>query len=184
MAITTWYLQYRGSGFGPLSLAEIKMVIKSGKMQGPLFAMGPGLEKWTKIENVPQLEDLMNLMKGIETNSFKEKRKSERTELIAVVRFHYKDDPSGSHHLGVCRDLSTGGMMIVTHHLPPKNAAIVELEVQPEEESCVTPFAVNGVVRHMLADKSGYSIEFINLPQKAAQEIQQHINSSKKNKSA
>jgi hypothetical protein len=151
------------------------MVIKSGKMQGPLFAIGPGLEQWTEIESVPELEDILNLMRGIEKTQLSDKRKGQRAELIAVVRFHFKEDPPQTNHIGICRDLSTGGMMIISQHLPPRDAAIAQIEIHPEEESTVEPFAATGVVRHILDDKSGFSIEFAHIPNKAIQQIEQHI---------
>lgn len=53
-----WYLQFEGSEFGPLSLKELKVVIKSKQFQGgALFVFAEGLAEWMPLERIQKYLD-------------------------------------------------------------------------------------------------------------------------------
>lgn len=182
--MNTWYLQFKGSDFGPLTISEVKMVIKSGRFKGPLYAMGPSVDKWTPIQEIEELGEVNNLIVSKLESEAANRRKHERVHLLAIVYFKFKEPHSASAEesnslIGICRDLSVDGMKILSQFLPKKMAEIVRLEVCPEGESIINNFKVSAVVRHIMPDKTGFSVEFVDLPMTTKNEIEEYIKINK-----
>lgn len=181
--VSSWYLQFEGSDFGPFSISEVETILRSGKIQGKLFAWQPGQPKWAPIEEIPELSQVLDLVKNSEIGISKhgDKRKHIRVPMIATVRFSLGSDnrdgsPSGT---GICRNISVSGMMILSIKSPGYSRALITLTVTPQGLPTVYPFEVQGTVRQVLDGEAGFSVEFIDLPPKVELEIERFIETRK-----
>jgi len=90
-----------------------------------------------------------------------EKRKHARRPLIAKVMIA----DGGKLIVGMCRDISIGGMQVMTEYLPEKAGARLKLNVSPTDMSKpgFQPFVAEGIVVRIMDDRRGFSFRFENL---------------------
>jgi|GEM_PF-6166371 len=123
----SFFLQFKGSKFGPLTLQECILLIHSGHLKDqPVFVWKYGMQDWVPIEEIPELTDFRNLL----LNSKKKPvnlRSDNRLHLLAKCALHFEDGSSG---IGVCHDISKTGIMILTDMVKPLGYQ-ADLEIFP-----------------------------------------------------
>lgn len=168
-AVQTWYLQYDGSEFGPLSLLEIQQIVNSKKLAGPLFAWRPGFAKWLPVKEVVELTQLMQETKILATEPREaNKRGNARLPFLATVKFTTPGDISRENlkFTGISRDISEGGMLIMTKDFPGKTGEQLFVRVEPASDVGIPNFEIVGQVRRVLPNKDGFGLEFKQMPKK------------------
>ncbi len=67
--------------------------------------------------------------------------------------------------VGMCRDISIGGMQVMTEYLPEKAGARLKLNVSPTDMSKpgFQPFVAEGIAVRIMDDRRGFSFRFENL---------------------
>jgi hypothetical protein len=164
-----WYLQFEGSEFGPLTVSEALVVVKSGKLKGELYAWTPGFVAWKPITEVKELTELNGQIKRIGSPS--DRRSSTRVALLASVRYDngLMTQAGGQIFPGICRDISEGGIQILGQSFG--GGSLVHMEVSPMNNDEIKPFETFGTVRKLLPNNQGFSVQFKALPETAREQI-------------
>lgn len=182
-----WFLYYSDTQFGPFGYSEVVRFLKIGKIHGGVHAWREGMENWQRLERVtefkPEVESLIakgeatpteETEKGIDAN---EKRVTPRRPLVARILMAHDD----SVITGMCRDISIGGMQVLTDKVPGKAGTRLRLNVSPsgeERDKGIQPFVAEGVIVRVLEDGRGFSFRFEKLTDNSRKAIEKYIATS------
>lgn len=195
-----WFLYYNDSQFGPFSEEEITRFIESGKIHSKVHIWKEGQKNWERLESIqlfaPLLEDSKNKTPKspksakqaaasiLDNKDVKlEQRRGSRTPLVAKVVLagatKGKEQPKLA--VGICRDISVGGMQVLTDQVPGPVGTTVKLNVSPseyEKSKRIEPFVADGVIVRILEDGRGFSFRFEKLSAQARESIEAYIEST------
>jgi len=156
-----WFLQFQGSKFGPLSMDEVKVILSSGKLTGPLFAWKQGMADWEAVEH---LHDLAPFMSAGRRTANVDQRRATRIPFMATVKFSGAGVGQGLvMYTGICRDLSKGGMSVMSSSNPGFPGSLVTLTIEPVSDASLPRLAVEAVIVRLLKDNQGFSVRFSKL---------------------
>jgi hypothetical protein len=178
----TWYLQFEGSEFGPLTLREALLILKSGKLKGVVRARKEGTSQWFLTDVIPELApDPKAFRKMMEAKPHlgEDKRKNARAALLAEVHFSSGDgrgDPSV--YSGICRDISVRGMLILTTRCPTSAGAKVKLDVVPLKNQGLDSFVCMAEIVRILPEKNGFSVQFDKMPEAVLAALTKYVSGS------
>lgn len=142
-----WYLQFEGSEFGPLTLEEVRVIQKSGRLKGKLYAWHEGMEHWIPVDQLPQLPD------GVDPTPENERRTGNRIPFLATVSF------AGA--VGICRDLSPTGVQIFSNRFPGSKGTPIDLALTPIAP--LPELKTSAEVIRILSDGRGFAARFTAL---------------------
>ena len=177
----TWYLYYNQSQFGPYSDTEIVRALKLGKINGGVFIWKEGMTGWERLSEVPHWKTVLE-REGMRSKpsqkELREQRKTPRLPLVAHILFADGDQVIR----GVCRDISVGGMQVLTDRFPGDVGHRIRLNVSPSsdtltEKEAPAPFVAEGVIVRILEDGRGFSFRFDRLPEESRRIIEEYIRS-------
>ncbi|MGE0617154.1 MAG: GYF domain-containing protein [Bacteriovoracia bacterium] len=182
-----WFLYFNHSQYGPFSLSEVERYLKIGKINGRVHAWRDGMDGWHRLK---EIEDFKGIVKklaasGEETITVEleqprapgdrtiDLRSTPRKPMVARIMLAHQDGIM----VGVCRDISVGGMQILTEKPPGPIGTRVRMNVTPTEENHFDPFVAEGVVVRVLEDGRGFSFRFEKLNADATKAIEKYITS-------
>lgn len=200
-----WYLHFGGSQFGPFSEAELSHVIEAQNVDDTAHVWKQGFSHWKKIKEVPALEKLLkpslpqvdapppfgseaapapvvklsgrsaggaSKKSGTKEVKNSERRSSPRKPLVA--RLFLSNDKEVV--VAVCRDVSIGGMQVLTDHVPGEVGTVLKLNVSPAQDSkAVKGFVAEGEIVRVLEDGRGFSFRFTRLSEDARKAIGAYV---------
>jgi hypothetical protein len=82
--------------------------------------------------------------------------------------------------VGVCRDISIGGMQVLTENIPGAAGTRLRMNISPSSQESgrkIEPFVAEGIVVRILEDGRGFSFRFEKLPEPAKQAIEAYFES-------
>ncbi len=185
-----WFLHYNDTQFGPFSQSEVDRFLRIGKLHGRVNAWKNGMEGWALLERISAFADAVEESKKARAakksgapaapSAPKEQRKGPRSPLVAKIFLARDPSTSGSVIVGVCRDISVGGMQVLAEKSPGKAGERVKMNVSPAGESHgkIQPFVAEGVIVRQLEDGCGFSFRFDQLSDHAKRSIEEYIGSS------
>jgi hypothetical protein len=181
----SWFLFYSESQFGPFSEEEVSRFLRIGKIHGRVFAWCDGMADWERLEKI----SLFTVAVGESKKARKERRtgsepsnKQERSEQRdtprrpLVARILLADNREVN--VAVCRDISIGGMQVLTDQVPGEVGTRLKMNVSPargERNRSITPFVAEGIIVRILEDGRGFSFRFERLSNDAKQVIDEYI---------
>ncbi|NBU19948.1 DUF4339 domain-containing protein [bacterium] len=185
-----WFLHYNDSQFGPFSQAEVIRFLQIGKINPRVHAWAQGMANWQRIESISELSSHTE-KKDVSPPSFQktkgsshseggahfsgqEQRSSPRRPLLAKMIL--SDDQSVI--IGMCRDISVGGMQVLTDEAPVKVGTLIKLNVSPSTNETgpnIPPFVAEGKVVRILEDGRGFSFRFTKLSDTARKSVEIYI---------
>jgi hypothetical protein len=165
-----WFLFQSESQSGPYSEIEMKRLISVGQVFRDSFVWQDEFPDWKPILQVPEF--LGGFQKAI-TEPIKpsDRRESPRKPLVARIYLTNEKEIAS----GMCRDISVGGMQVLTDTLPGKTGDRIHLNVMPPESSGLAPFVAHGVIVRILEDKRGFSFRFTDINDDAKSSIERYI---------
>ncbi|MGK5083057.1 GYF domain-containing protein [Bdellovibrionota bacterium FG-1] len=193
--VSEWFLYYNETQFGPFSSEEISRFLRVGKIHGRVHIWRDGMPNWTKIEAVTQfLADVAEAKQAREkkvagqgktppapreSEKEKEQRKTLRKPVVAKIMMANQE----ALIVAICRDISIGGMQVLTDRIPGKPGTRIKLNVSPAGRSGaadvaqgdIEPFVAEGVVVRVLEDGRGFSFRFERLPEASQRAIEKYI---------
>ncbi len=95
-----------------------------------------------------------------------------------VARILMAGDEEAKVVVAMCRDVSVGGMQVLTDHLPGGIGARIRLNVSPASDSSeprIRPFVAQGVIVRILEDGRGFSFRFDRLRGDARRSIEDYV---------
>jgi len=191
----TFYLYFNSTQYGPFSEAELEHVLKSRKLGRSTYLWTPGWATWKRMSEIAEYASFFEqVAPPPPTKSKKEKtspsirvskRKSAeatgadsserrgmpRRPLVARLFMHNDKDVI----IAVCRDISIGGMQVLTDRVPGPVGSTVKLNVSPGDPSKVKGFVAEGTIVRHLEDGRGFSFRFTKISDDARKTIQKYI---------
>ncbi|MCM2279410.1 MAG: GYF domain-containing protein [Oligoflexia bacterium] len=181
-----WFLYYNDSQFGPFSAGEVNRYLAIGKINERVFAWRDGMSGWERIEKIkefrlpPVISQAESLGGGrirIEREGTRrtENRKAPRRPLVAKILATNERALVA----GVCRDISVGGLQVLTDRVPGPVGGRIKLNVSSVGEggNAIDPFVAEGVIVRILEDGRGFSFRFERLGDGARKAIEKYIGS-------
>jgi hypothetical protein len=167
-----------GNEYGPLTLRELQVILKSGKLQGVVHVSKDGMGSWQSVQEIPELNspDRPERLPAAAELKGPEQRKNPRVPLIAEVRFSSGDgrgDPNV--YVGICRDISARGILVLTKRCPTTPGVKVKLEVIPLESQGLGSFTAFAEIVRIVPGKNGFSTRFEMMPEIARQALEEYI---------
>ena len=77
--------------------------------------------------------------------------------------------------IAVCRDISIGGMQVLTDRVPGPVGSKLKLNVSPGDPSKVKGFVAEGEIVRVLEDGRGFSFRFRKITEEARRTIEKYI---------
>lgn len=166
-----WFLFFNENQSGPYSVEEAISVAKINSLSlEESFAWREGMAGWSLLSEIDAFKTKLtsNLLPtstasqvSTHTNAVTEKRTSPRKPLTAKVLI-----TDGAEVVsGVCRDISVGGMQVLSNYAPARVGVSMKINVSPTDESNpqFLPFVAEGIVVRIFEDKRGFSFRFSEL---------------------
>lgn len=174
----SWFLFYNDSQLGPFSAAEVRRSLKVGKIHGRVHAWREGLKGWERLERLDEFTEAVvhSAPALVKEEATREMRRTERRPVVARILLSNQRTV----FVGVCRDISLGGMQVLTDKVPGLVGTHIQLNVSPVEgiTKTIAPFTAKGVIVRVLEDGKGFSFRFEELSPKARESIDLFIASS------
>ena len=179
-----WFLHHDHSQFGPFSIEEVKRFIQVGKINGRVHGWREGMKTWDRLERITefaidfakQVPPKRDPKKDLKKDPQSDQRTAPRRPLIAKILLTDERNVI----VGVCRDISVGGLQILTDRLPGKVGTTLKMNLSPSNNDSgksIESFVAEGVVVRILEDGRGFSFRFKQLSEKAKQAIEAYIES-------
>ena len=167
-----WYLYLQESQWGPFSQQEVLHLLKIGKVNTQSFAWKEGMKNWEPLQNVATFQSAMVAEKPKKNNQ----RSHPRRPLVAKILM--SDEQSVI--LGVCRDISVGGLQVLTEEVPGEVGVKLKMNISPSSNEVgkkVEAFVAEGTIVRILEDGRGFSFRFERLPESSRKAIEAYIES-------
>jgi PilZ domain/GYF domain 2 len=158
-----WFLFQNEIQTGPYPEIEIQRLIQTGQVTSDAFVWQEAFSDWKPIGEVSAFP--------IASAAAKDRRVSPRKPLLAKI-YLTNDKEFAS---GVCRDISVGGMQILTETPPGKSGDRIHLNVMPPDSTGLAPFVAHGVIVRILEDQRGFSFRFTEINDEARAAIERYI---------
>ena len=190
-----WFLHYNESQFGPFSHTEVVNSLRIEKITPRVHAWCQGMVNWERIERIAEFQGVgqgtevippqfRKSKKAAQNDSFVQGQQYDQQQRIhprrpLVAKMILSDDQSVI--LGVCRDISMGGMQVLIDEAPVKTGILIRMNVSPstnETGPTISPFVAEGKVVRILEDGRGFSFRFTKLSDTAKKSIETYIESN------
>ncbi len=177
-----WFLFFNEAQNGPFSTEEVERLLLVGKVHGRVHAWAYGMKDWARLESLTEFraaaEAALPLIEEARTRTI-ELRSTPRKPLVAKIVVA----GAGKLVMGICQDLSVGGMLVLTNDNPGPPGAVIRLNVSPTgsgsgSQPLMNPFAAEGVVVRRLEGGHGFSFRFTKLDPHAKEAIEAYLGSS------
>jgi hypothetical protein len=182
LASREWFLYYNDSQYGPFTEEEVQGLAGVGKITVDSLVWKDGMSDWEKIGTLTHFRNYFvnvvaksaALEKTVTIDKTGEqKRAGQRKPVLAKVMIAEGDKIL----IGMARDISIGGMQVLSDYLPSKVGSRLKLNISPPEPagSSFLPFVAEGVVVRLLEDRRGFSFRFDELSTSARQIIERIV---------
>ncbi len=164
--LRTWFVQLDGDKqyVGPISDSEVAGHLQAGRITAKTFMWKKGMKDWLTADSIPQWAGQLPEEKAAP----KDKRSAPRKPFEAKILLTDGKEVGEA----VCRDISIGGMQLLTTIVPGPVGTKLRLNVSP---SAGGGFACDGEIIRVLEDGLGFSFRFEHLPPDAKKAIEQYI---------
>lgn len=153
--------------YGPYSLAVIKKLFKENRINAKTFIFVRGMSDWMMLAEVADFSEIFeDAPPPIEET---DRRANKRKPFIARMYI----ESSQQVYVGVCRDISVGGMQVLVDHIPAKIGENISINVHPENTE--HHFVAGGNIVRLLDGGQGFSFRFTELGEEAKEAIQNYL---------
>ncbi|MBC7387352.1 MAG: DUF4339 domain-containing protein [Cryobacterium sp.] len=181
-----WFLFFNESQHGPFSEDEIEGMLGAGKANGETFVWKDGMSDWERLDSVHAFSTATasathsgSSSAAISGNQSRtgevspagsEKRLYSRKPLLAKIMIVDGDQLL----VGMARDVSVGGMQVLSEFVPSKVGSKLKLNISPSDPAnpSFLPFVAEGLVVRLHEDRRGFSFRFEELSSSARQIIE------------
>ncbi|MBU6376563.1 MAG: DUF4339 domain-containing protein [Bdellovibrionales bacterium] len=177
----SWYLYYNDSQFGPFTEEDIHRFLRIGKIHGEVHIWKDGMAGWEKIKRLDSFKESVSEAKSARTTKRAEKRKSPRVPVVARGLMA----TGGKVFAAVCRDVSVGGMQVLTRDLPGPVGSRLKLNISAPVTAAgkkIESFVAEGEIVRLLEDGRGFSFRFDGLSDRSRSCIEAYIESNETRK--
>ena len=165
-----WFLFQNETQTGPYPETELKRLIQVGQVMAGAFVWQEAFSDWKPIHEVPEFSTGAAAQVQVQIKP-SERRSAPRKPLVAQIYLTNQKEISS----GVCRDISIGGMQVLTDALPGSTGEKIRLNVMPPGSTGLKPFVAHGVIVRILEDKRGFSFRFTEINEEARASIERYV---------
>jgi hypothetical protein len=177
-----WFLFQNDAQTGPYPTSELIRLQVAGQITPSAFVWQEKFTEWKPFTEVAELKAAVGSLQAPvvtasptlhSTTSAKpaDKRAAPRKPLTAQIYLTNQKDLV----VAVCRDISIGGMQVLTDRVPGTVGTTVRLNVVPPSDSGLAAFVAEGVIVRVLEDQRGFSFRFTKLNDEAKKSIESYI---------
>ncbi len=174
-----WFMFQNENQTGPYQTQELKRLITAGQVLETAYVWQEKYTEWKLVSEVAELKETRAvgappLPKTAEKSLSElkpEKRTVPRKPLLAQVYVTNQSELA----TGICRDISVGGMQLLTDKIPGQVGSSIQLNVTPPKDSGLKPFVAEGVIVRILEDKRGFAFRFTQISADAKKSIESYI---------
>ncbi len=164
-----WYLYVDQVQKGPFSTEEVQRLVDLERVVGDAQIWQDGMKGWAAISEIEPFKKSVKKAPAQEKN--KNQRTASRRPLVARIFVSNEETMV----IGICRDISVGGMQVLTDRIPGNVGARIRLNVSPSDAKELSPFVAEGEIVRVLEDGLGFSFRFDELDSNARKSIQAFI---------
>lgn len=200
-----YYTYFRKTQYGPFSKKELLHAILTQKIDRTAYLWTPGWPNWRPLSEVPEfgpqlasvnpprppelqavktsktaradgpVPETMGVVLATQAGvDASDRREAPRRPLVARLFLHNDKDVI----VAICRDISVGGMQVLTDRVPGGPGTRIKLNVAPSDAAQkVTGFVAEGEIVRVLEDGRGFSFRFLRISREAQQAIEKYIES-------
>ncbi len=190
--VHAWFIYAHDTQFGPFSQAELQQSLQSQNIAETDFVWRQGFSNWKPLKEVDELADALESMRPTKKNTQApppvpsgkkaERRRSPRKPLVAKLFIHNEKDLV----IAMCRDISMGGMQVLTDRIPGELGEKIKLNVSPNGPGAAKStdadefkgFVAEGEIVRILEDGRGFSFRFTKLSPEAKKAIDDYLKTS------
>lgn len=175
-----WYLFHNQAQVGPFSAEEVQRFLRIGRVSPDTFAWRDGMEDWARLGKLEGFTGVAPVSSArAEKENRKERRSAPRRPLVARIWMTDEDTLA----IGMCRDISVGGMQVLTDKVPGQVGSRVKMNISPSGVNAsagsgsqkMDPFVAEGMIVRVLEDGRGFSFRFDRLSEAAKRRVEEYI---------
>lgn len=156
--------------YGPYSLDLILKLFNENRINAKTFAFIRGMDSWKMLADFGDFEEVFNDTPPPIADD--DRRHYQRKPFIA--RMYIENNKHV--FVGVCRDISTGGMQVLVDHFPGKIGDKIAINVHPENTDY--HFVASGEIVRFLDGGQGFSFRFKSLSNDSLGAIENYLNNA------
>ena len=154
--------------YGPYSLDIIKQLYKQNRVSSKTLAFVRGMSDWSFLGEFTDFSEIFEEMPPPIEDV--DRRKNNRKPFIARMYI----ESNKKVYVGVCRDISVGGMQVLVDQIPSDKGEKISINVHPENTE--HHFVAGGEIVRLLDGGQGFSFRFTELNEDAKDAIQNYLN--------
>ncbi len=178
-----WFTYKDQTQTGPYSVSEMKR-LATGVDPSTVYVWKTGLAEWKLLKDMREFSPvnppaspigrLTPVAATTDSSTASEKRQAPRKPLVARIYLTNQSDLV----IGICRDVSVGGMQVLSDKVPGNPGTIVKIHVDPPADSKIKGFTAEGMIVRLLEDQRGFSFRFTKILDPDRNQIDQYIRES------
>jgi hypothetical protein len=153
--------------FGPFTLKQLKQLFKENRINGKSYVFTAGMKEWKILADFPEYQELFAEKAPVIKDA--ERRAAFRKPFLARLLIQN----NRTVYEGICRDISIGGMQILTDDFKGGLGERISINIHPENTEY--HFTASGTVVRILEGNSGFSFRFEGLNDEARRSIEKYI---------
>lgn len=174
----SWFLQFEGSEFGPITFTEMERVVKHQHFQGGLlYVWAQGLSNWTPIS--PE-HIVFNQVEEEEEKAEPEQPPVAEIErgcaLVATVNCLVEEDGLKRRLAATCEEISPFRIRIFCKEVMPDKDLPFHIEVVPLKSSGLPKFVAKVQQQGGNGKKNVYTLEFLAVAEADLAKIKKYVN--------
>ncbi len=155
------------SDYGPFNITQLKQLFKESRINGKTLIFVTGMKEWKVLGDLPEYEEVFNEAPPKIQDA--DRRAAVRKPFVA--RLFVQNNKKVFE--GICRDISVGGMQILTDDFKGQAGDKISINVHPENSEY--HFTASGVVVRILDGNSGFSFRFQGLSDEARRSVEKYL---------
>lgn len=192
--VANWFLFYNKAQTGPYTMDEVCRALKTGKVNPRVHAWQDGMKNWSRIEEIAAFKETVKGMSGKSGGQVRQKESADDEATMTqatqtLTDFDMRHGPrkpivarilltnENTVITGMCRDISVGGMQVLTDKIPGPVGTKIKINVSPSDAAGMAPFVAEGEIIRHLEDGRGFSFRFKGLPKEALKAIENYTES-------
>ncbi len=153
--------------FGPFTLKQLKQLFKENRINGKTYVFTAGMKEWKFLADFSEYQELFAEKAPVIKDD--ERRTAIRKPFLARLLIQN----NRTVYEGICRDISIGGMQILTDDFKGALGERISINIHPENTEY--HFTASGSVVRILEGHSGFSFRFEGLNEEARRSIEKYI---------
>lgn len=155
------------SDYGPFTVGQLKQLFNEKRINGKTMVFVPGMKEFKILGDLPEYQEIFEEAPPVIQES--DRRSSVRKPFVA--RLFVQNNKKVFE--GICRDISIGGMQILTDDFKGQAGDRIAINVHPENSDYC--FTASGVVVRILDGNSGFSFRFQGLSDEAKRSVEKYL---------